>query len=99
REFATKLFDNLKPDQPGALDLLGELGVIFGRAAIAEKRDVFSNESMPNVENTPTNLRLAFLNGVADGANVRISESAPAWIRAAISDAAKIALQHDASIE
>src|SRR5258708_4335366 len=52
--FAANLFEKLRDETPGAFDLLGELGVILGRAAVAEKRDVFSNESMPSVERVPT---------------------------------------------
>ena len=99
RDFAAELFKQIKAEQPGAFDLLGELGVIFGRAALAEKRDALANDTVPMNEGTPAVLRIAFLAGVADGANARIGDKAPAAVSAAIAESAKMAQQHDASLE
>jgi len=97
--FATKLFDYVKADQPGVFDLLGELGVIFGRAALAGNRDAFADISLPFKDGTPAALRIAFLAGVAEGANARLGDNASPFMHAEIADAAKIAQQHDAPLE
>ncbi|MDR3404723.1 MAG: c-type cytochrome [Chthoniobacter sp.] len=98
REFATELFKQIK-EGPGAFDLMGELGMIFGRAALAEKRDALASDSLPLNDSTPAALRIAFLAGVADGANAHITDKAPASVSAAIVDSAKTAQQHDAPLE
>ncbi|MEP6670017.1 MAG: PVC-type heme-binding CxxCH protein [Chthoniobacter sp.] len=98
REFATALFAQIK-ESPGVFDLMGDLGVIFGRAALAEKRDALASDSLPLNDSTPATLRIAFLAGVADGANAHISDKAPALVSAAVVDSAKVAQQHAASLE
>lgn len=92
REFATVVLAEVKDRQPGASDILGELGMIFGRAATAAKRDPLSAETLPGIEGVAPGLRVAFLAGIADGANARIGESAPAWVRAATATAADVAV-------
>jgi len=99
REFATAVFSKLNDGQPGAADLLGELGVLFARAAVAAKKDALSADAMPDIENTPANLRVAFLAGVADGANLRIGDNARPWIRKTVTSAAEIAATKSASAE
>jgi putative heme-binding domain-containing protein len=99
REFATELFQQMKTEGPGVFDLIGELGMIFGRAALAEKRDALANDSVPLNESTPAVLRIAFLAGVADGANVRIGDKASAAVGTAIADSAKLAEEHSAPLE
>ena len=98
REFAAELFKQVK-EGPGVSDLMSELGMLFGRAALAEKRDALAKESLPLNDNTPAVLRIAFLAGVADGANVRIGENASPSLAASIADSAKLAQRHDASLE
>jgi len=97
--FAAHLFDHINADQPGVFDLLGELGVIFGRAALAAKHDAFANGSVPFKESTPASLRIAFLAGVADGANVRFGDNISDSLRTALADSAQIAQQHEAPPE
>jgi len=97
--FASELFSRINADQPGVFDLLGELGVIFGRAALAGKRDAFANESLPFKESTPAALRIAFLAGVAEGANSRLGDNISDALRTAIADSGKIAQEHTAPLE
>ena len=99
REFATAALAELKDGQSGASDFLGELGMIFGRAANAAKRDPLAGDALPSIENTAANLRVAFLAGIADGANARIGDSAPAWVRATAATAAEVAVKNSAPVE
>ncbi|MEO6787130.1 MAG: c-type cytochrome, partial [Chthoniobacteraceae bacterium] len=99
RDFAAVVLPRLKDGQPGAADLLGDLGVLFARAAVAAKKDALSADTMPDVENTPANLRVAFLAGVADGANLRIGENTRPWIRKTAAAAAEIAATKNAPAE
>jgi len=99
REFTTQLFKNTDPGRPGVFDLLSELGVVFGRAAMADKRDPFANDSVPPEETIPAALRIAFLAGVADGASARLGENSIPPVRSALADAAKIAQEHAAAAE
>jgi putative membrane-bound dehydrogenase-like protein len=99
REFATDVFKNIDANQPGVLDLLNDLGLVFGRAALAEKRDAFAKETVPFDDKAPAALRIAFLGGVAAGANTHLGENAAPAVHQALGDAAKIAQQHDASPE
>ncbi|MEI9897794.1 MAG: PVC-type heme-binding CxxCH protein, partial [Chthoniobacter sp.] len=98
RDFATELFQHLKEGE-GVFDLMGELGMIFGRAALAEKRDAFASGSLPLDDNVPATLRIAFLAGVADGANAHVSEKASPSVSAAIAESAQVAQQHEAPLE
>lgn len=98
REFAADLFKQVK-EGPGVSDLMGDLGMLFGRAALAEKRDALAKDSLPLNDSTPAALRIAFLAGAADGANARIGENASPSLLAAVADSAKLAQQHDASLE
>jgi putative heme-binding domain-containing protein len=99
QEFALAALAELKDGQPGASDFLGELGMLFGRAAIAAKRDPLAADTMPNIEGTASNSRVAFLAGIADGANARIGDGAPAWVRATASAAADVAVMNSAPVE
>ncbi len=99
REFVSAVFAKLNDGQPGAADLLGELGVLFARAAVAAKKDALAVDVMPDIENTPTNLRVAFLAGVADGANLRIGGNALPWVRKTSASAADIVASKNASTE
>ncbi|MEZ0255089.1 MAG: PVC-type heme-binding CxxCH protein [Chthoniobacter sp.] len=99
REFAAELFKQIKTEKPGVVDLLGDLGVTFGRAALADKRDALAGDAISLDEGMPAPLRVAFLAGVVDGANARIDDKAPASISAAVADSAMITQQHDATPE
>lgn len=99
REFAKALFPQIKTERPGVVDLLGDLGVTFGRAALADKRDALAGDAVSLDGSMPAALRVAFLAGVADGANVRIDEKASAVISTAVAESVKIAQERDASPE
>lgn len=99
REFAKALFPQIKTERAGVVDLLGDLGVTFGRAALADKRDALAGDAVSLDGSMPAALRVAFLAGVADGANARIDEKASPSISAAVAESAKIAQQQDASPE
>jgi putative membrane-bound dehydrogenase-like protein len=98
-EFATELFKNIDAKRAGVLDLLGDLGLLFGRAALAEKHDPFAKDAVPLDAKIPAALRIAFLAGVADGAGTHLGEKSADSVRVALTDAEKIAQQHDASPE
>jgi putative membrane-bound dehydrogenase-like protein len=98
REFAAELFKEVK-EGPGVSDLMEGLGMLFGRAALAEKRDALAKDSLPLNDKTPAVLRIAFLAGVADGANSHIGDNASSSLSTAIADSAKLAQQHYAAAE
>jgi putative membrane-bound dehydrogenase-like protein len=99
RKFAAAALTELKEWQPGASDFLGELGMIFGRASLAAKHDPLSGDALPSIEKTAANARVAFLAGIADGANLRISDKAPVWVRATTKTAADTAVMGSAPAE
>ncbi len=98
RDFATELCKQFKA-APGDSDLMGELGVIFGRAAVAEKKDALSDDAVPPLVGMPPDLCVAFLAGVADGANARINDKASPAVVAAIASSMKTAQSREASPE
>jgi putative membrane-bound dehydrogenase-like protein len=98
REFAAELFKGLDASRTGVTDLLGELGLTFGRSALAEKRDAFAAGSALLDQGASPVLRIAFLAGVADGANARIGADT-AGVHEAVADAVKFVLQPEAPIE
>jgi putative heme-binding domain-containing protein len=96
REFAAAVLAELKDGQAGASDLLGELGMIIGRAASSAKRDPLSGDALPSIKDAAADLRVAFLAGIADGANLHIGDDAPAWVRTTAAAAADVALMKTA---
>jgi putative heme-binding domain-containing protein len=99
REFAASAFAELQDKQPGASDLLGELGMVFGRALSAAKRDPWVADALPNVESAPASLRVAFLAGLAEGANLNLGGKVPPWVRSAVADAVDIVCRPGLPIE
>ncbi|HEY3900900.1 MAG TPA: PVC-type heme-binding CxxCH protein [Chthoniobacter sp.] len=108
REFAGELFKIIDDAQKHDIvfagsgyfyDLLSELGVVVGRAALAEKRDPFREDAIPLEDKIPAIFRVAFLAGVAGGANAHLDDNAAPVVRDVLAEATKIAQQHDASPE
>jgi putative membrane-bound dehydrogenase-like protein len=99
REFTARVFQQGNPGLPGVFDLLTELGVVCGRAALAAKEDPFVSEPLPVGEPVPATLRIAFLAGVANGANAHLGENSPKSVRDAVAEAAKFAQKHDEPLE
>jgi len=85
REFAAELFKNAKSDKLGLGDLHYELGVLFGRAALAQKKDALSQELVPPNHDASEAQLVSFFAGVADGANARIPDAVPISLAQAIS--------------
>ena len=97
REFATAVLKELEDGNTRASDLLGELGLMFGREASAAKREPLGGDALPGIGTAAAHLQIAFLGGIADGANLRIGSSAPAWVSTTIATAADFAVMKSVS--
>ena len=99
REFATAVLKELEDENTRASDLLGELGLMFGREASAEKREPLGGDALPGIDTAAAHLQVAFLGGIADGANLRIAPGAPAWVSTTVATAADFAATKNVSDE
>jgi putative membrane-bound dehydrogenase-like protein len=99
RDLATLVIPKLDAKAPGVFELLGEMGMVLGRATVAAKGNAMAEASLTGAEKLPVELRIALLAGVMDGANIRIAPGDAEWIRSTAAAAADIAVKKDAPHE